>query len=622
MQETRHQHESSHLATPLDTASSQGGTAIHLSLSHLIAGVVAVGLSAWLAHQHVQPFPTLLVALAAAALCGFLCTLNLQYSLYLLELTLSRLAHEQLHSTRDESNEAPSFTRRFPIGPLFLRAQEIEQRVQRYRTNARLTADVREQALQQAREAAALAERNRIARDLHDSIKQHLFGINASAAAARAYWQRENLEGARAAVGDIERSAQGAQVEMQALLQQLRPAPLENTSLLEALHIQAQALGFRTGARVEVDLAALPEQDRFLPGTQEAIFRLVQEAFANIARHARARTIWFTLGIAGQALHMTVRDDGQGFDPAHVRSGMGLSNLRERTRALQGHLEVHSQPDQGTTVLITIPLVEALRNPEAEARERYELARAEELARRGYQFCAKTSLLGVVLGLVGILNTLNPLFGLGVVAALLVAISGYARGVYYRARVVTSVGRDHRAVLELVPLHYRTSLSLLFPAILDLLYLIKLVSFQGVTAGRWLALAIPLCLLGLILVSLWWYARETARTFHLLSTQELGKELAKRKHAFALSLIILGIVGTSGVLINHALFVFPPVTPAQQNAGTMALTLLVAGGMVMVWHYRCIQRLKQQLCQRTNDQPTRAQEEKEDGSSDSRGSRR
>ncbi len=77
MQETRHQHESSHLATPLDTASSQGGTAIHLSLSHLIAGVVAVGLSTWLAHQHVQPFPTLLVALAAAALCGFLCTLNL-----------------------------------------------------------------------------------------------------------------------------------------------------------------------------------------------------------------------------------------------------------------------------------------------------------------------------------------------------------------------------------------------------------------------------------------------------------------------------------------------------------------------------------------------------------------
>lgn len=609
MQETRHQREDSHLAPPLDTASSQGGTAIYLSLSHLMAGAVAVGLSAWLAQQHVQPFPALLVALAAAAICGFLGTVPLQYSLYLLELTLSRLAHEPFHSTRDESNEAPSFTWRFPLGPLFQTTQEIEQRVRRYRTHARLTADVREQALQQAREAAALAERNRIARDLHDSIKQHLFGINASAAAARAYWQRENMEGAREAVGDIERSAGEAQVEMQALLQQLRPAPLENTSLLEALHTQAQALGFRTGARVEVNLAALPEQDRLLPGIQEAIFRLVQEAFANIAKHARARTIWLTLGIAGQALHITVRDDGQGFDPAHVRSGMGLSNLRARTRALQGHLEVRSQPAQGTTVLITIPLLEALRNPEEEARERYELARAEELARRGYQFCAKTSFLGVVLVLVGILNTLNPLFGLGVVAALLVAISGYARGVYYRARVVASAGRDHRAVLDLVPLHYRTGLGLLFPVILDLLYLIKLASSLGVTAVRWLALAIPLCLFGLILVSLWWSARLTSRTFHLFSTQELGQELAKRKQGFARAVIVLGIVSTSVVLLNHALFVFPPVTPAQQNAYGIALTLLVTGGMVMMWSYRSIQRLKQQLRQRPNDQSIQAQEE-------------
>lgn len=445
---------------------------------------------------------------------------------------------------------------------------------------------MREQALQQAREAAALAERNRIARDLHDSIKQQIFGINASAAAARAYWQRENMEGVRAAVEDIERSAEGAQVEMQALLQQLRPAPLENTSLLEALHTQAQALGFRTGARVEVDLAALPEQDRFLPGTQEAIFRLVQEAFANIARHARARTIWLTLGSAWQALHITVRDDGQGFDPTQVRSGMGLSNLRERTRTLQGHLEVRSKIGAGTTVLITIPLVEALRNPQEEVRERYELARALELARRGYQFCAKTSFLGVVLGLVGILNTLNPLFGLSVVASLPGAISGYARGVYYRARVVASAGRDNRAVLELVPLHYRTGLGLLLPAILDLLYLIKLVSSVRVTAGRWLSLAIPLCLVGLILVSCWWYVRSTACPLHRLSLPEMGKELAKRKQAFARSSIILGIVSISGVLTNHALFVFPPVTPAQQSATVMTLTLLVGGGMVLVQNGR------------------------------------
>jgi two-component system sensor histidine kinase DegS len=75
----------------------------------------------------------------------------------------------------------------------------------------------------------------------------------------------------------------------------LRPAPLENTGLVEALGVQAQALGFRTGAQVHVDIGEMPGNDRLLPGTQEAIFRLVQEAFANIAKHARASNIWLEL---------------------------------------------------------------------------------------------------------------------------------------------------------------------------------------------------------------------------------------------------------------------------------------------------------------------------------------
>ncbi len=141
-----------------------------------------------------------------------------------------------------------------------------------------------------------------------------------------------------------------------------------------------------------------------MPGTQEAIFRLVQEAFANIAKHTRTQTVWLALRTVEQELCITVRDDGQGFDPAHVRSGMGLPNLRERTRSLHGSVEISSQPDQGTTVLITIPLLEALRSPEEEARQRYELARAEEMARRNYRLSATASFLGTALGWVGIVN--------------------------------------------------------------------------------------------------------------------------------------------------------------------------------------------------------------------------
>ena len=613
MRETKPQHRYSDPITLLDTARAQSGTVIHLGLSHLIVGAVALGLSTWLTYLLRAPlFTTLLLALAGAVVSGFLCTLNLQYSLYLLELTLSRLAHEP-PLARNESNEASSFAHHWPLGSLFLRAQEVEQRIRRYRTNERLTADVREQALQQAREAAALAERNRIARELHDSIKQQIFGINASAAAAQAYWQREHMEEARKAVEDIQCCTQGAQVEMEALLQQLRPAPLENSSLLDALYIQAQALGFRTGADVQVDLTTLPDNDRLLPGTQEAIFRLVQEAFANIARHARARTICLAVRTVGQELCITVRDDGLGFDPAHARSGMGLANLRERTRALHGSMEVNSRPGRGTAVLITIPLLEALRSPTEEARKRYELACAEELARRGYRLSATVSFLGTALGWAGIVNGWwNAFLSLSLLGTLLIALAGFACGVFYRARVVSSAGRASRAAIELAQEHYHMSMSLLLPVSLAVLYLVRLVGPLGTTPTLWLFIGIALCLGGPIQLLLWRYVQGTKRYYCLLSPQELGRELERRQQWFTRALIIWGITLAVGLIFAHSLFVLPAVTPAQQNAYGMALILLL-GGMGTVWNYRLIQHLKLRLRQRINDQSPQAKEEEYDG---------
>jgi signal transduction histidine kinase len=603
MQETIQKDEQIEPSTLPQSTGSQGGTAIQLGLSHLVAGAVALGLSVWLAYLHVQPFSALLIALAAAVICGLLCTLNLQYSLYLLELTLSRLAHGQLHTARDESGSTKFFARRWPLGPLFIHVQEAEQRIQHYRTNELLTSDLREKALQQAREAAALAERNRIARELHDSIKQQIFSISASAAAAKAHWQGENAEDAHEAVEDIQRSAKEAQVEMQALLQQLRPAPLESTSLIESLHIQAQALGFRMGAHVHVDLAALPENDRLLPGTQEAIFRLVQEAFANIARHARARTIWLELRTMGQALRIEVRDDGQGFDTTHVRSGMGLHNLRERAQELHGSVEVSSQPGQGTTILISLPLLEALRNPAEEARQKYELARANELARRGYQICANASLLGTATGLAGVITLLNPLLGLVVLGLLLVAIYGYASGVYYRARVAASAGRESRAVLELVQYQYRVGRELRRPASLGVLYSLDLARVLHVTPDswdRWFFIGIFVCLIAFIQFSRWGYHRDTMRYYSLLSTQEMSRELESRRQNLIRSLTVCGTASVAGLVFAHSLFVFPPLTSAQQNAYGLAFILFLIG-IGNVFDYFQIQRWKQRLSRREHN---------------------
>jgi hypothetical protein len=499
------------------------------------------------------------------------------------------------------------FVRRWPLGPLFLRLQETEQRIRHYATNELLTTELREKALQQAGEAAAQAERNRIARELHDSIKQQNFSMSVSAAAAKALWQGENSEDAREAVEDIQRSAKEAQVEMQALLQQLRPAPLENTSLVEALHIQAQALGFRTGAQMHVDLGALPENDRLLPGTQEVIFRLVQEAFANIARHARARTIWLELYTTGQVLRIEVRDDGQGFDTAKVRKGMGLNNLHERAQELHGRVEVSSQPGQDTTVLISIPLLEALRSPTEEARQRYELACADELARRGYQLCANASFLGTVMGLVGIV-TLNHAWGVAVLGGLLVAIYGYASGVYYRTRVALSAGRESRAALELAQRQYRVGLDLVRLTSVGALYALNLARLLHFPTGRWLLAGTFVCLVGLIQFSRWRYYRDTERYYGVLSTQELGWELERRRQTLIRSLTLWFVASAAGLISAHSLFVLPPLAPAQQNAYGIAILLLLIG-IGLFSDYLQIQRWKQTLSKREPNASTQEKEE-------------
>jgi two-component sensor histidine kinase len=215
----------------------------------------------------------------------------------------------------------------------------------------------RQALFRQIGEAAAQEERNRLARDLHDSIKQQLFSINVGTATAQERWERDP-EGAKAALVDVRRSAREAMVEMQALLHQLRPESLGSMNgVIEALREQCEALGYRSGAQVTVALGEEIPDDRLPPGAPEALFRIAQEALANVARHARARNVRVGLG-KGQDTWavLEVEDDGQGFDPEVAASGMGLRNLRERAESLEGVLQIASVPGTGTTVTVWIPL--------------------------------------------------------------------------------------------------------------------------------------------------------------------------------------------------------------------------------------------------------------------------
>lgn len=138
----------------------------------------------------------------------------------------------------------------------------------------------------QLREAAVQEERNRLARDLHDTIKQQLFSINVAAATAQSL-RHHDPEAAAQHIRRVRDLSQAAMAEMKALLTQLRPQPLATVGLIEAIRDQLEALRFRAEVTTELHHDALPDEGRLPPGAQETIFRVVQEALSNVARHAR-----------------------------------------------------------------------------------------------------------------------------------------------------------------------------------------------------------------------------------------------------------------------------------------------------------------------------------------------
>jgi signal transduction histidine kinase len=267
-----------------------------------------------------------------------------------------------------------------------------------FRARQREVDDLRDTLLGQVQATAAQQERNRLARELHDSIKQQIFSISMSAAAAEAHWESDPQR-AQTALADLRDVAHEAMVEMNALLQQLSPAPLEKVGLVQALRDQCEALGYRTGAQVTAEFGELSPNDRLPAGAQESIFRIVQEAFSNIARHARAGKVSLSLGLRDddEALLLRIRDDGQGFSPEDVDDGMGLDNIRQRVNALKGDLSISSGLNEGTEMQVTVPLVRSS-------------TREGDAAHRQYHTLNKVCLVGLAGGLVLIATLFYPLY--------------------------------------------------------------------------------------------------------------------------------------------------------------------------------------------------------------------
>lgn len=205
---------------------------------------------------------------------------------------------------------------------------------------------------QQARELAAGQERTRLARDLHDSVTQTLFSASLLSEALPAIWQGSAAAGERD-VGILRQLVRGALAEMRTLLFELRPTALAAADLGTLLKQLADALTGRTHIPVELTIHG----DVRLPVEAKVeIYRVAQEAFNNIAKHAGATQVWATLRVEAHRLVLSVRDDGRGFDPASVAGDhLGTRIMAERVAAIGGRLHIASAPRRGTEVSVRWP---------------------------------------------------------------------------------------------------------------------------------------------------------------------------------------------------------------------------------------------------------------------------
>jgi len=211
---------------------------------------------------------------------------------------------------------------------------------------------------EQAQELAALEERQKLARELHDSVSQSLYGISLGAHTARTLLDRDPGQVAKP-LEYILALAEAGLAEMRALIFELRPESLETEGLASALIKQAAALHARYDVPVETDLC--DEPDLPLKMKQE-LYRVAQEALHNTIKHARTSKVNVRLRRTSEAIILEIRDNGRGFDSASSFPGhLGLLSMQERIKNLGRVLSIESTPGQGTTIRARVPAREVIR---------------------------------------------------------------------------------------------------------------------------------------------------------------------------------------------------------------------------------------------------------------------
>jgi signal transduction histidine kinase len=209
------------------------------------------------------------------------------------------------------------------------------------------------QLYEQAQLLAVIKERNRLARDLHDSVMQALYGVTLYAEAAARQLDSGQAMTAGEHLREIRDTAQESLREMRLLIFELRPPVLRQDGLVAALRARLEAVESRVGLETELHVSGY---DRLGPETEEGLYRVAQEALNNALRHAQARSVRICLAQDDGLVTLEIADDGRGFDlaGARARGGLGLRGMEERAVRLGGRLIVRTGPEEGTTVRMEI----------------------------------------------------------------------------------------------------------------------------------------------------------------------------------------------------------------------------------------------------------------------------
>jgi two-component system sensor histidine kinase UhpB len=193
-------------------------------------------------------------------------------------------------------------------------------------------------------------ERRRLARDLHDEVNQALTAILLRLQAVSQDAPPEIVD----ELAEVRRLVNQAMDELLRLARELRPTALDDHGLYSAL--EGQVRRFRSQTGIAADLRTIGEPAELDPEREIAVFRIAQEALANVARHAEASAVQIELGRIGDGgVALTVRDDGRGFAPLAAGDGLGLNGMAERARLVGGKLDVDSRPGAGTAVSLRVP---------------------------------------------------------------------------------------------------------------------------------------------------------------------------------------------------------------------------------------------------------------------------